>query len=140
MTSHQVLLIKSSWSFVAANSQEAGELFYQKLFELNPSLRVLFPENIESQANKLIGMLTYIIKHLQQIEDLTGEIHQLAARHFSYGVKPSHLIPVGQALLYALEQVNDSRWNHETSEAWQQVYALLSTSFALSLNKQPQPL
>lgn len=140
MTLREILLIKNSWSFVAKHPQESGELFYQKLFELDPSLRPLFNGNIDHQAGKLIKMLTYIILNLQNLDDLSGEIQQLAARHANYGAQARHLITVGQALLYSLEHVNGSRWDHETSRAWQEVYILLSAAFANVLNKQPQLL
>jgi methyl-accepting chemotaxis protein len=134
MTSRQILLIKSSWSFAAAQAQESGEVFYQRLFELDPTLKKLFPDNVDLQANKLIKMLTYIITHLQSLHELSEEISQLARRHTHYGAKPEHLKTVGQALIDSLAQVNGKRWDKETAEAWQQVYFSISSAFTLSLN------
>jgi hemoglobin-like flavoprotein len=138
MTQREILLIKSSWSIVATHPQESGNLFYGKLFELDPSLKSLFPEDMDPQANKLMKMLTYIIKHLQNLEDIAGEIQHLALRHAAYGAQPKHLATVGQALLYAIGEVNGNRWNQETYGAWEKVYGQLSATFNSALNKQPQ--
>jgi hemoglobin-like flavoprotein len=93
---------------------------------------------MDPQANKLMKMLTYIIKHLQNLEDIAGEIQHLALRHAAYGAQPKHLATVGQALLYAIGEVNGNRWDEETSLAWEKVYSQLSTTFNSALTQQPQ--
>jgi hypothetical protein len=42
MTERQILLVKNSWSYVIVNSDEAGQLFYKRLFEVAPEVKPMF--------------------------------------------------------------------------------------------------
>jgi hemoglobin-like flavoprotein len=41
-TDRKTLIIKTTWSFVISDPELTGEMFYQRLFELDPALRPLF--------------------------------------------------------------------------------------------------
>jgi hemoglobin-like flavoprotein len=134
MSPREILLIKNSWSFTVMHTQEAGELFYQKLFALDPTLEKLFTENSSKQAGKFMQMLTYLIMHLQQLDSLTEEVQGLAARHVAYGIQPGHIPTVGQALLDTLSEISGSRWDKETAHAWDKMYTHLAHSFHSSIS------
>ncbi len=110
------------------DAEEAGTLFYQKLFRLDPSLRLLFRHDINAQATKLTNMVTCIIARLQCMDDVKRVITALAARHVQYGAKPEHYQTVGQALLWTLESVLVNRWDDDTRTAWMEVYTLVATT------------
>jgi hemoglobin-like flavoprotein len=126
MTDRQILTIKISWSYVVRDSGEAALLFYDKLFALNPALKVLFRNDMELQARKLISMLTMIVSRLQMIGEVADEISALGRRHVGYGVKPGDYTTVGQALIWMLEQRLEEHWTQETREAWELMYQQLS--------------
>ena len=54
MTPEQVGLIKESWAQVLPISDKAAELFYGKLFELDPDIKPLFKGDMEEQGKKLL--------------------------------------------------------------------------------------
>ena len=122
MTDRKILAIKNSWSYLRANSPDAGAVFYQKLFGLDPSLRTLFNSDLAHQTRKLMDMLTLMIVNLQSPEAIAGELSALARRHAGYGVRPAHYPLVGQALLWTLEQELGEHWNEEISDAWRELY------------------
>jgi nitric oxide dioxygenase len=126
MNDLKMLLVKSSWSYAASDPEEAGMLFYGKLFEIDPSLRHMFGQNMEGQAKKLIQMVTFIIARLQTLDDLREELASLGRRHVHYGTRPEHYKTVGQALLWTLSELLEDRWDAPTQEAWTEVYNLLS--------------
>jgi nitric oxide dioxygenase len=128
MNDLRILAIKTSWSYVMKDAEEAGTLFYQKLFRLDPSLRLLFRHDINAQATKLTNMVTCIIARLQCMDDVKRVITALAARHVQYGAKPEHYQTVGQALLWTLESVLVNRWDDDTRTAWMEVYTLVATT------------
>jgi hypothetical protein len=68
MTPHQITLVRSSFALVSPIADSAASLFYSRLFELDPSLRPLFKTNLESQGNKLMGMLASAVALLDQPE------------------------------------------------------------------------
>ncbi len=128
MNDLKMLAVKTSWSYVMKDADEAGTLFYRKLFQLDPSLRLLFKHDIDAQAGKLTDMVTYIIARLQHMDDIERVITALATRHVQYGTRPQHYQTVGQALLWTLETLLKDRWDDDTRTAWTEVYGLVATT------------
>jgi nitric oxide dioxygenase len=128
MNDLKILAVKTSWSYVMRDAEEAGTLFYRRLFQLDPSLRLLFKHDIDAQAGKLTDMVTYIIARLQRMDDIERVITALASRHVQYGTRPEHYQTVGKALLWTLETVLGDRWNDDTRVAWTDVYGLVATT------------
>lgn len=60
MTNKEIELVKASWAKVVPISNVAAELFYRKLFEIDPTLKCLFPENLEEQGIKLMMINTAV--------------------------------------------------------------------------------
>jgi hypothetical protein len=58
MTEDDKQLVRDSWAKVIPISDKAAELFYNRLFELDPSLRPLFTSDMTEQGRKLMGMIT----------------------------------------------------------------------------------
>ena len=100
--------------------------FYRRLFEISPEVRPLFSREIGLQAKKLSEMLTWIIEHLEQPEELVTELRKLGARHGSYGVEIDHYAPVGSALIWMFQQTLGDRFTPEMEEAWVEAYAFIS--------------
>src|SRR5262245_1627811 len=126
MTNRQIELIENSWDFVLMNNTEAGMIFYNKLFELDPSLRQLFKEDIKSQSQKLVSLITFAVHKLNNLDEIMNDVKALGARHRGYRVKPDHYAKVGEALLITLELGSGSNWNEECREAWISLYSTLS--------------
>ena len=128
MNAQQIHLVKETWGFVITKSDEAGELFYNRLFEVAPGVRHLFKGEIKEQSRKLMNMVTYVIAKLDKLDTIVTEIKSLAQRHNKYGAKPEHYAVVGECLLYTLKTGLGERWNRQTEEAWVAVYTVLSTA------------
>lgn len=126
MTPHQIVLIQDSWQKVVPIKEKAAELFYGKLFELDPSLKPLFKGDMEAQGRKLMLMLDAVVTKLQGLADLVPAIQALGRRHTGYGVKESHYATVGTALLWTLGVGLGDAFTTEVKEAWTQAYVTLS--------------
>src|SRR5262245_10701001 len=111
MTNKQIQLVQQSWEKVKPAAQEAGELFYHKLFTAAPQIRHLFKENIAEQASKLGYMLTYIVSRLDKLDTVLDDVQKLAVRHNKYGAEPAHYTIVGECLLSTLEAGLGAAWN-----------------------------
>jgi hemoglobin-like flavoprotein len=140
MTDLKILAVKNSWSYIIFQSEEVSALFYNKLFELDPSLRPLFRGNIEEQGKKLMDMLTMIVARLQRMQDIAGEVKNLGQRHVGYGTKPEHYQTVGKALLWSLENALGDHWNMEMHEAWTEAYALMANTMLQGAQTSAQPV
>lgn len=127
LTAKEIALIKKSWiSIQKIDPLIIADVFYTRLFYENPELRKLFSQDMEAQYKKLIDMLNTIITRLEKLDELKGDIVQMAKRHVNYGVMPEHYNMVGKALLWTLQKTLGAGWNAELRAAWVNCYAVLS--------------
>jgi hemoglobin-like flavoprotein len=128
MNPRQKELVQSSFAKVAPIAAQAADLFYNRLFEIDASLRPMFPEDMKEQKIKLMQMLTAAVKGLDNLETLVPVVRQLGARHIGYGVKTEHYATVASALLWTLERGLGEAFTPETKEAWVVVYGILAAT------------
>jgi hemoglobin-like flavoprotein len=126
MTPEHVKLVQESFAKVAPISETAAVLFYDRLFEIAPSVKAMFPVDMTEQRRKLMAMLAAVVGGLGNLESILPAASALAARHVSYGAKPEHYPVVGAALLWTLEKGLGDAWTSEVAEAWTTVYGTLS--------------
>lgn len=126
MNERQIQLVKDSWSQVIINAEAAGNLFYQRLFEVAPEVRHLFRGDIISQSKKLMNMITMIVNKLDKLDTLLTDIKMLAGRHDHYGAQSGHYKVVGECLIWTLSTGLSEKWNQETETAWIEAYTILS--------------
>jgi hemoglobin-like flavoprotein len=126
MTPHQIDLVQKSFGEVKPIAAQAAELFYTRLFTLDPSLRILFKGDITKQGQMLMSMIGAAVGGLRNLETLAPVVRQLGARHVGYGVKTEHYATVGGALLWTLEQGLGEKFTPEVRDAWASAYDLLS--------------
>ena len=126
MTPQQIALVQQSFSKVAPISEAASKLFYDRLFEVAPSVRAMFPEDMTEQRKKLMGMLAAVVSGLSNLETILPAASALAKRHVAYGAKAEHYPVVGATLLWTLEKGLGVAWTPELATAWTDVYGVLS--------------
>ena len=128
LTSTQIGLVQRSFAIIAPIADDAAALFYQRLFELDPSLRRMFPEDMTGQRKKLMQMLTAAVKGLDRVDQLVPVLQDLGRRHVAYGVTDAHYDTVGAALMWTLKMGLGKGFTPETKGAWAMVYGLLATT------------
>jgi hemoglobin-like flavoprotein len=126
MTPTQVKLVQESFSRVAPISETAAEIFYDRLFEVAPAVKAMFPADMTEQRKKLMMVLAAVVNGLGILESILPAASALAKRHVSYGAKPEHYPVVGGALLYTLEKGLGDAWTPELADAWTAAYGTLS--------------
>lgn len=127
MTKDEIILIKRTWKlFREINPTVVGDTFYSKLFLENPSVRKMFPKEMNQQYQKLIDMLSTIVARLDNLDELTEDIAAMGRRHVAYGVKPAQYQKVGEALLWTLEQGLGKDYTPEVKQAWTKCYSTLA--------------
>ena len=126
LTPHQIQLIQQSFAKVEPIADQAAEIFYNKLFEYEPSVRPLFKSDIRNQGRKLMSTLKVAVKALDDLDALVPVLQKMAVKHVEYGVRAEHYTPVGNALLYALKVGLGKDWTPELRQAWVEVYRLIA--------------
>jgi len=127
MTDEQKKLVQDSWTKVEPISEAAAEMFYAKLFELDPSLRPMFKGDMKEQGKKLMTMIGFAVKSLNKLEDLVQAVKDMGARHVDYGVEKEHYDTVAAALLDTLAKGLGDDFTPEVKEAWTLTYVTLAT-------------
>ncbi|TYC56377.1 hemin receptor [Rhodobacterales bacterium] len=126
MTPDQIQRVQTSFGKVAPIANQAAAMFYARLFDLAPEVRPLFKGDLAAQGGKLMATLGVVVKGLSNLEAIIPAAETLAVRHVDYGVRAEHYQPVGEALLWTLEQGLGSDFTDETKSAWGAAYATLS--------------
>jgi hemoglobin-like flavoprotein len=100
----QIQLVQSSFARVEPIADTAAMLFYTRLFELDPRLRLMFKGNMVEQGEKLMTTLKVVVRGLTRLESLVPAVQALGRRHAGYGVADEHYDTVAEALLWTLQQ------------------------------------
>ena len=127
MTPEQKQTVKRTWALIVPSADAAATLFYDKLFEIDAELKVLFQEvDLTSQKKKLLQALALTVASLDNLEDLAPHLSELGRRHADYGVVEAHYDTVGGALLWTLEQGLQEAWTPDVQDAWTAAYGIVS--------------
>jgi hemoglobin-like flavoprotein len=128
MTNEQKELVQSSFRQVIPIAEIAAKMFYDKLFEIDPQLRILFKTDLQEQGHKLIHMIGIAVKKLDQLNELLPALHFLGSKHIAYGVQAKDYDTVGEALIWTLEQGLGAAFTPEVKQSWIAVYQLLASA------------
>ena len=126
MTPQQISLVQQSWKSVEPISEKAAELFYGKLFELDPTVTPLFTTELDLQGKKLMQMLGIAVGGLTRLDTIVPAVQELGRRHVGYQVLDKHYDTVAAALLWTLEQGLGAGFTPEVKEAWTITYTTLA--------------
>ena len=126
MTPRQIVLVRESWQGVRPISDRAAELFYERLFQLDPGLRSMFRGDMATQGRKLMVMIDTVVGRLDRLGELVPAVQALGQRHAGYGVADEHYAIVGTALLDTLRVGLGDAFDAEVEEAWATAYGTLA--------------
>lgn len=128
MTPEQIKLVQDSWAKVVPISETAAELFYGKLFELDPSVRSMFKGDMKEQGRKLMAILNTAVNALEKLDTIVPAVQDMGKRHVGYGVKDEHYDTVGEALIWTLGAGLKDDFTDDTRDAWIEVYTLVANT------------
>jgi hemoglobin-like flavoprotein len=128
VTPRQIALVQESWKRVQPLADKAAELFYMRLFSLEPSVRRLFKGDMVEQGRKLMSMISVAVNSLARLETIVPAVQALGRRHAGYGVEKHHYTVVEAALLWTLAQGLGEKFTREIEEAWRTAYRVLATT------------
>lgn len=127
MTPHQIQIVQESFVKVLPIAPAAAELFYARLFEIDPNLKRLFKKDMKEQGRMLMAMIGGAVRGLDNPAPLIPVLKDLGARHVGYGVEEHHYDTVGEALIWTLQKGLGEAFTDELCDAWVAAYQLLSS-------------
>jgi hemoglobin-like flavoprotein len=118
MTPAQRRLVRDSFESLREYAAPLALLFYGKLFELDPSARRLFHNDITLQGHKLMDTLAAVVEALDDFQPMQNRLAELGRKHAEYGVRPEQYETLTSALLWAIAQALEADFDPSTREAW----------------------
>src|SRR5262249_7861390 len=80
--------------------------------------RRLFHVPIDVQSQKLMAQIHKTVEMLDRFDEVKPELAEMGRKHAQYGVQAEHYETVKAALMWAMSQVLESRFDRETRAAW----------------------
>lgn len=135
MPPYYIELIRTSFDQVELIADLVAELFYRRLYQLDPTLKPLFRNDMTIQNRKLMKVLHIVVNSLDRLDKLVPAVESLGRRHATYNVSDEHFTIAGAALLWALEQALGDTWTPSTEAAWTEAYELVSDVLRTSMRQ-----
>jgi hemoglobin-like flavoprotein len=137
MTPQQKELVQHSFALLSPVAEQAGPLFYARLFQLDPGLRHLFPGDLRDQSRKLMQMLAVAVRGLDHLEEILPAVRLLGQRHAGYGIVERDFGTVGVALLWTLQRGLGPAFTPDVRDAWAAVYVVLTEAMREGFSAEP---
>lgn len=126
MQAEQVTLVQKTFEQVAPIADTAADLFYNRLFEIDPPIRALFTGDMKNQGRMVMTMIGLAVNGLSRPASLVPLLRDLGRRHVAYGVVESDYDTVADALLWTLAKGLGERFTSDVREAWTEAYGLIA--------------
>lgn len=123
MTPQDIERVRRSWLLVEPRREEAGRLFYGRLFESQSAARAMFRGDVAAQSAKLMATLNVVVEHLDKLDDILPAVRQLGLRHrHEWQVSDEMYDWVREALLWSLQHSLGEAFDAALRAAWGQAY------------------
>ncbi|MDA1023847.1 MAG: methyl-accepting chemotaxis protein [Proteobacteria bacterium] len=125
-TEAEIQIVQDTFKLAEPNAGSIAEMFYNRLFELNPNLKALFKGDMQAQGKLLMNMIKVAVEGLNDLDGIVPAVQDLGRRHVKYGVQDKDYGTVGEALLWTLGESFGDAFTDEVKGAWTTVYTLLA--------------
>jgi len=118
LTAEQKRLIRVSFLRIEPALDLVAQLFFLKLFRLDPALRKKLAGPIDVQARKFAAGAKLAMISLGHEDGLAPTLKLLGARHRQLGIRARHYRTMSRALVWTLERSLDKSFDRDTKDAW----------------------
>lgn len=121
-------LLDQSLARIAPNAQKVVGVFYAHLFSQHPSLRSMFPADMNQQQEKLVTAIIALVTHFDEPDKLVpalqhmGHTHAIPRGPGQALITIEHYAWVEAALAHALKFYEGEHWTPELANAWIRAY------------------
>jgi hemoglobin-like flavoprotein len=131
-------LVRESWAWIMEKFgyEEFGLLFYNTLFQMDPSLPGTLFKDVRgsAQAIQLIQMIDGAVKMLDRPVALAPVLIALGERHAGYGTTPEHMRIGGECLQICLKKGLGDRLTPEYATAWAKIYDVINVCMGVGMS------
>jgi hemoglobin-like flavoprotein len=125
MSPEQKSQIKFTWKLIEPNADKVVDMLYDKLFEIDPSLRILFKNDLGEQKRKWMQSLGFVVANLSSPATLLPVIRHFGRRHTLYGAQPAFFATAKEAFSFTLAKALGEKFTPEIRLAWNELLEFL---------------
>lgn len=118
--------LEASFGAVRPKADKLVNVFYDKLFQKAPAIRLMFPKEFAEQKKKLQAALAMVAGSIRKPDALAPQLRETCARHVGYGAQESHYALVRDTMLEALASVAGPAWSPQLTQDWTQALDLVA--------------
>ncbi len=134
---HQQAIVKQHIEQLKPKTNELSSSFYTHLFRINPSLTHIFNGGVTMLNRKFISMLS-TFKSVHDLQTIASALEGMAKRHIAYHAEAEHFAHFNQALLLALQDIEQENFTPALQQAWQTVFSEVSTIMTSIIRHAPK--
>jgi len=127
-TARNRALVRSSWESMRPTAPHVADLFHDRLFELDPSLEELFPDDLQAQRLRFVKAIGAVVGGLEDPAGMLPLLQDVGRRLSLQGLREGHYVQMGKALLWTFEQTLADQFTAPVKEAWASLYAFVSSA------------
>ena len=118
--------LRTTYTRVRAQEMEFSRLFYAKLFEAAPHVRVMFKSDLASQTAKLTAALDAVVRNLESPRENAAMLAELGRRHAAYGARREHYDLVVDLLVQSMQEVLHAPGDDPLTLEWRMALRLIA--------------
>ena len=122
MDEAQKELVRATFARIAPIADQAAEMFYDRLFAIDPNLPPMFKNDMRKQGAMLMAVLATAVGNLHRLDQILPTVRELGRRHTGYGVRDKDYDKVAVALLSTLEAALRDEFTASVRDAWTVCY------------------
>jgi hemoglobin-like flavoprotein len=122
MTREEMALVRESFESLRPIPRGVGRSFYEKLFDLDPSLRALFKGDLDAQGAMFVSALGLAVAGLEDAHSGERPLRDLGQRHAAYGVTDAHFATFREALVRTLRDQIGTGFTEAHAAAWRAAF------------------
>jgi hemoglobin-like flavoprotein len=128
LSDETIALVKATAPALQAHGLAITKRMYERLFE-DESIKAMFDQAAQAsgeQPQRLANAIIAYAQNIDKLQNLSGPVARMAARHVETGVKAEHYPYVANALLPAIKDVLGDAATDEILAAWGEAYWFLA--------------
>ena len=126
MTSEEIQLVQRSWLQARPMNPAIAEVFFSRLFEVDPGMRSFFGDDLAKPCTRLLQVVSASVRGLDRLDAMIPVLRLLGMRHRLQGVRDEHYASVAAAWLWTLQKALRAEFTPAVKAAWIKAYGVLS--------------
>jgi len=122
MTREETALVRESFESLRPIPRGVGRSFYERLFDLDPSLRALFKGDLDAQGAMFVSALGLAVAGIDDAHGGDRPLRDLGERHAPYGLTDAHYATFREALVKTLRDQLGASFSDAHAAAWRAAF------------------